>query len=395
MSLLLLPIAIRQKLWEMVLLSENYNNNLLATCRQIHNEAERLVYQRPQHFSSQSALRSWTEQVPRKYLHQVRDITLVLQDLEIAPLDYDPSSPSVSLLDIYHQKAQHIANVLSRFPRVTHLALYKPEMVRSCLYREFYGLVLAKVTRQCSALYSLSWHSDQHNLDFLKSLEHLRRLRFTGYSRSTPMETASILSRLRHLRDIALIMPCQPSVYDTLETDPIPPRFTSLTREVIKELRGLECFSIEERGEPIFFTSGFLQALYSGQRSSLQTIMISLDCTPLPITQRSLEHMLSTSSIKHVEISWPLLDGDLMKALPRSIEKLGVPLFSSGLSPSRLSLGILLNLQERKRDLPKLTQVYWLDVAGSGQLPEGADTEALQNAIEALKNVGIMTHVPQ
>jgi hypothetical protein len=284
----------------------------------------------------------------------------------------EQSWPSVSLLELYQATVQKIAVALSRFKSIKRFALYKPGAVRSYLYRDFYELALVKLTQQYPTLYSLAFHSDQHSLDFLKRLQTLRRLRFTGHSKSTPMETLNILSRLRHLTDIELIQSIRPKVVGGLEVEPNLPNFISMTREVIREFRGLKGISIEERSRqdasPTFFNSGFLQTLIYGQRTSLQRLLVSLDFVPSPSIRQLFEALLAVSSIRHLEISWPMLDADVVDSLPRSLETLRVPPSSSKPPYSRPPYWILLKLQYKKRDLPSFRSVYLMVDSESSQV---------------------------
>lgn len=273
---------------------------------------------------------------------------------------------------MYKDSVEELGVALARFRGVRRFSLYKTDNVRSYLYRDFYDLALAKVTQEFPALHSLAFHSDEHSLDFLKHLQYLRQLRFTGHSKSTPMETLNILSRLRHLAGIELIRSIRPKVHDGLDVDLSGPNSVSLTREVIRELRGLKIFAIEERsnhnGSPAFFTPGFLQTLASSQRISLQRMSVSLDFVPVLSAQHSFGAFLAVSSIKHLEILWPRLDADLMEFLPRSIETLRVPLSSHRSPYSRPPHWILLKLQSKRRDLPSFRKAYLMADSRSEQV---------------------------
>ena len=105
------------------------------------------------------------------------------------------------------------------------------------------------------------------------------------------------------------------------------PKTLSLTREVIRDLRGLKSFTLRERKEqfkssPVFCTALFIQALDSTHRPSLQKLKIDLDFAPDVPTQRAIRVLCSSSNLKHIDIVWPGLRGDLLNSLPQSLVSL-------------------------------------------------------------------------
>ena len=172
--LLSLPPQLRQRIWEMALLYGPADVQLLRTCQQIRVEAEGIIFRRPLRFASQNELQSWLQGISENRLPQVKILTLYLQDLEVLPLDDDLSWPSVSLLERYKREAENVLRALKRFPRIHSISLHKPDTVRSYLYRDFYFSVLRKISLQYPALRAISFYSDEHPLDFLKSFQDLR-----------------------------------------------------------------------------------------------------------------------------------------------------------------------------------------------------------------------------
>jgi hypothetical protein len=344
----------------MVLLYEAHNTRLLLTCRQIYAESDGLIYRRPQTFHSQTELSSWLQITNSRHFDQVENVTLYLQDLDVIPLDAGQSWPTVPLLELYHAEVQKSISDFAKLPNVRHLAIHKPDNVRSYLYPDFYVSATIKISQRLK-LRSLAFHSDEASLDFLKALPDLRKLSFTGYSKSTPMETLNILSRLRHLTSIELVQLAAPKVVGGLDFDLSLIESQSLTRDVIKGLRGLKSFAIcEFRNQSTqrwtFFSQGFLQALDTGHRTSLRHIRIALEHTPNSECQRFFNTLLTASSLKHIEVSWPAMDASLAQSLPRTVETLRV-------SPSALRppYWILNALQWRKRELPLLREVELID----------------------------------
>jgi hypothetical protein len=141
------------------------------------------------------------------------------------------------------------------------------------------------------------------------------------------METSGILSRLRHLEELEIVLPTTPTVFGGLEIEAALPRTQSLTREVIRDLRGLKSFTLRERKDqynpsPVFCTTHFIQALHSTHRPSLQRLKIDLDFTPDIPTQRAIRTLCSSSNLKRIDIVWPGMRGDLLNSLPRGLVSL-------------------------------------------------------------------------
>jgi hypothetical protein len=356
--LLLLPLPIRKRIWEMVLLCQAHDTRLLRTCRQIHTEADGIVCRRPQTFQSQTELSSWIEQRDTKHLDQVENVTLHLQNIDTAVLVAEQSWPKAFLLELYRAETEKILADFAKLPNIRHFALYKTDHVQPYLYQAFYVSILTTVTHQLPLL-TLGFHSEGSSLAFLKSLPDLRGVTIAGYSTSTPMETLNILSRLRRLTSLELIQPATPTVPEGLEVDLSLLRSQSLTRDVIKGLRGLEDFAIYESGGQhpqtwALFSQGFLQALDAGHRTSLQSIRIVLENTPGPESQRSFNALLTASTLKYIDVSWPMMEADLVQSLPRTVEILRIP------------ANVLNAVQLKRGDLPLLREVHMRSEFESG-----------------------------
>lgn len=355
-----LPIALRQRIWETVLEEPRNAIPLLSTCRHILVEAQPLVLDTPISFKSQYDLVEWISAVGGAYPKRVRKLHLILQDLEVLPASRDSghlSWPSLSLLELYQSEAEKVVELLTRLPRLTELSFLQPESVRSYLYTDYYLAILRRVTAGLPYLNAVQFHSDGYPLSFIKTLPGLRKISFTGYSRNSPMETASIFSRLRHLEELEIILPSTPSVFGGLELETTLPKTLSLTREVIRELRGLRSFTLQERknqhnSSPRFCTAHFIQALDSVHRSSLQALRIDLDFTPEVTTQRAIRALCSSSHLKHIDIVWPGMRGDLLNSLPKTLISLRTaPTFG------RPSYWVLQVLQWRRVNVPLLREI--------------------------------------
>jgi len=368
MSLLFsLDPELRERIWEAVLLSGPSDVQLLRTCRQIHEETTPIVLGKPLIFMSQGELFAWLEQVHDRDLTRVSTVTLYLQDLEVLALEDDLSWPNVSLLESYQLEGDKVLSMLSRLLGITSLNLYQPNTIRSHLYHKFYSSVLKKIGLQFPTLRALSFHSDDHRVDFLKSFSNLRRLRFTGYSKSSSMETLNALSRLRHLDTLHLIPPETPKVLAGFDIGYGLPKTICMTRDVIRGMGRLTSLTIQElhvpHEKPAFLTASFFQAIDSRHRMSLQSLCISGNFMPDMKAQRALQVLLQSSSIRHIDVIWPKMDDKILKALPRTTETLRIPaVFGQPLH------WVLMELQIRKLELPQLRTIRLVSDSESSKL---------------------------
>ncbi|KIW08209.1 hypothetical protein, variant 1 [Verruconis gallopava] len=397
MTLFNLPESIRHRIYEEVLSEGRNTVPLLQTCRQVLAEAQPIVFEVPVTFNSQYDLVEWFSTVGPTYARGVKKLHLTIQDLEVLPANRDSahlSWPSLSLLELYQSEAEKVTELLSRFPNVIELSLLKPETVRSYLYSDYYLAILRKTTADLSHLKSIEFHSDEYPLQFAKSLPALRKLSFTGYSRSSPMETSSILSRLRHLEELELILPTTPTVFGGLEIETTLPKTLSLTREVIRDLRGLKSFVLRELKDsfnrlPVFCTSRFIQALDSTHRPTLQKLKIDLSFTPDVPSQRAIKALCSSSNLKHIDVVWPGMRGDLLNSLPKNLVSLRTaPTFG------RPPYWVMQVVQWKRADLPNLRELCLVGDSRSSALTHSSTTtQAFRSAKTLLTSLGIKVYV--
>jgi hypothetical protein len=366
-----------------------------------------ILLEQPLVFQSQTELFIWLEQVQNRKLDGVRTLTLYLQDLDISSLDDEFSWPILSPMELYQLEADKILSMLKPMSGVRELSIYHVANVQSYLYENFVTMVLKKIPAQFFNLKSFSYHSDGHPVDFLKSLTSLRELRFTGYSKSTPMETLSVLSRLRHLRSVELIPPVIPEVIGGFGLDSALPTTLSVTRDVIRGLRRLESLTIREASDylmsPAYMTATFVKSIDSRHRMSLQRFEISITFTPDTSCQRALQSLLLHSSMRHISLVWPKLNDRMMEALPRTTETLRVSPFSD-----RAPHWVLKEVQRRRKELPNLHTVYLVCDSESGRLSshvrvviqkqkvstdlfQAASPQTFKAPIKMLSDIGVQT----
>ena len=94
-----------------------------------------------------------------------------------------------------------------QFPNVVDYTLEPLFEVRTDEQHEYLQLLLSRIPVQWPTLERIRFGSAGQKLSWLKSMPDLRMISSTGFSGSTPMETVTILTRLRHLTDLELEWP--------------------------------------------------------------------------------------------------------------------------------------------------------------------------------------------
>lgn len=358
-SLLSLPKSIRQRILRIAILGPQTNSQVLRVCHQIHDEAEPILYQRPQIFESQEELFTWLSQASWQHLHHVTTLKLQLRDLDVAvaPKDMMLSARS-TMPDEYEEGLEQLDKALLQLPSIMDLCLCKSlSITNQDGYNNLYGRVLHNIARWWPQLKSIAFHGCEHPLPFVKSTPQIKKLCFTGFSSSTPMETEATFARLRHLQEIEIILPQRTFTGDELERRGRQRPSPSLTRQVVKSLRGLKSFTIRDTldrpgNAPAFFTLEFLQALDASHRISLRELKVWLDFQPDNGVERTFYALLSSSSIRSLSIFWPKFDGHILRYLPNTTCTLRLAL------PEDQPVDRLLReILRRKEDLPSLQEL--------------------------------------
>ena len=90
---------------------------------------------------------------------------------------------------------------------------------------------------------------------------------------------------------------------------------------------------------------------------------MDLDFAPDMMCQKALKTFLKSSTLRHVDIVWPRMGGDLLNALPRSIEILRIPP-----SVGRPPYWVLMVLMWRRAELPLIQELHLVGEAQSSTL---------------------------
>lgn len=374
-TLLDLPPLVREDIFSKVLVDPaRTDTSLLRVCKQFHNESKPLLFRRPLIFRTQHDLYNWMQLVTSEWYKLVISLHIGITDVIDQSLRTAVEHSCVNTWDQYHADAQKNFFACLQFPNVVDYTLEPLFEIRTDEQHEYLQLLLSRIPIQWPMLERIRFGSAGQKLSWLKSMPDLRMISSTGFSGSTPMETVTILSRLRHLTDLELEWP--PRVHTAageLTNNQIAKsgiKNQSFTRETIKGFRGLRRIRIHERktlmSDPAaYFNNGFLQALDSSHRASLRTFEADLNFAPSPAAERSIFNLLHLSSLRNIDLHWPGFNEQLLDFLPPSVVTLRIPP-----CPPRLEPYCLLVLAANRDKLPCFR---YMSVARSKDL----DTDAV------------------
>lgn len=333
-----LPLELRQLIYNAVLASPMHGPELLQTCREIHSEAYKVLFSRPLSFRSQVALFNWLDQVPHKYLSQVRELSLNVQDVDLRPLLKTPvltnhpgDPPRLLTWDLYEAELDRLYNALELLPGIQKLVIRAVPGRQSFLYREFLRIFLSALSSLCPGLSDIQLEGNLHHqsLSFLSGFAKLQGLSFDGFSASSPFEVGNILSGMQNLTSLSLSSQSDLLSPASYAHSNFTTRTQSLTGRALDVVNRLTCFSITEmipKSAPmLFFTPDILTALHNHR--GLKIIKVCLSQAPNDDTMDVLKEFLENSHIKVLELDWPQLDPHVLETfslIRESLEELCV-----------------------------------------------------------------------
>jgi hypothetical protein len=318
-----LPLELREEVYKDVLASPNQGQNILRTCREMHLEARKCLYQTPLSFRSQYKLYTWLDQAPHELLVCVSEIAIHIQDVDLKPIldarTLGPLKQSRTHLltpEIYHAEVQNLGRSLKKIPNLKAITI-RSLRTPSFLYHDFMAQFLNLLIATCPSLMGIRLDGEFHHqeLHFLSGLKRLESFCFDGFSSSSPAATAQILAKLEQLRTLALVsnrLPIAPTV--DLHHESMP-KIKSFTSEVARAMRQLASFSVFESAPAssrnLFFTPEVLSSLQ--EHKALKHLSVNLSHTPDTATLSSLEEFLDKTYIERLELDWPDLDPSILE----------------------------------------------------------------------------------
>lgn len=325
-----LPLELRTMIYRDVLTHFSAGPQLLATCREIYNEAYAFLFERPLTFRGQAALYRWLEHTPEEHRKRVSEITLELHDADLQPLitsgaegDAEPGAeadadaehaepndpPRLQAWDLYDAELESLHSSLSKLGSLSQLTVRALSESRSFLYREFLANFLNSLSSIWPDLRGLTLEGNFHhqNLSFIAKLPGLRSISFDGFSSTPPAEMATLLGGLTKLKRLALVSQYSLLTPTTHLHSALSAKRQSFTKDVLAAVKHIASFAVTERVQSsapaLFFTPEMLETLHN--HSALKTLTIRLAQKPDEETLGALDAFLGQSGIERLEFDWP------------------------------------------------------------------------------------------
>jgi hypothetical protein len=322
-----LPVELREQIYQEALKSPTAGPDLLQTCREINTEARKFWYQRQIRFPSQFCWYNWVASTPERFLPQVTDICLTIQEVDLrSVLDLNTSASETSLSgrlhtwDLYAMELRNLKAALGKLPNVSKITIRAMSCRQSHLYRDFLAEFLDSLSSIYPTLLDLNLEGNPYyqNLDFLSGLAKLRSFSFDGISASSPLETADILGNLEHLSSLSLISHQAMVRSSSLRNSEFMGKPQPFIGDAVRTIDQLASLSVSERASVptanFFFSLDVLNAMQ--HHKALKSLSISLSHTPDNEMLNLLGRCLESSSIDHLELDWPQLEVETIKKYP-------------------------------------------------------------------------------
>jgi hypothetical protein len=350
-----LPLELREHIYAEVLSSPAQGPQLLRTCQEIQIESRKFLYQRPLDFKSQIHLHDWLNTTPDKFLTHVTDVSLSIQDVDVRAL-LEPgiatSRTSISgqlhTCDLYEAELHKLRESLQKLGSVKKITIRALVGRQSHLYRDFLTKLLDSLYLMYPTLHDLRLEGNisHQNLKFLGRFDNLRSFSFGGVSSSSSTETGGILSSLRQLSNLVLTYKQTMITSNSHLHGEFGARsFIGGTPNAANRLASLSIAEPTLSTATDLFTLGFLTAMHS--HTTLKNLSVSVSHAPGSAMLDRLEQYLKTSAIQCLELDWPGLNAEVLRAhklIPDHIKALWIRVGSM-----EAALNILLSLLERRR----------------------------------------------
>lgn len=209
---------------------------------------------------------------------------------------------------------------------------------RSSLAQKYRGnwsvehqLYLEMISANCQSLREFTFFSKLIPLSFLRNLSNIRMLRFDGYSLSSPEETTSILSNLRHLKSLCLYRYPEHYDRDYSASFELYSNHISFTPECLAAMSPLISFEIRHlssRVESHFLTMAMINTLQKHHSHSLRQLWIHTDGVVDDDMFRALLRLVKASSrltslLLVIGTTSVINEQELVNYLPNAVKKGG------------------------------------------------------------------------
>ncbi|KAI1618607.1 hypothetical protein EDD36DRAFT_460244 [Exophiala viscosa] len=361
---LALPLEVLQKIYLLILEFDiNDHNNLMCVNRQIHHEAEKSFFQRPLRCRSQDDLFEFVARRPAKLLNNITNLRVTLVGISGTVMKPYLASIVVGASAVtgqhpYVVEINRIGNALAGLPNLTQLSILKSsDPSRTLPSSIVVNGVLEQAAEKFKRIQILRIDLEGCRLDLLGAFPNLRSLYLTGFSETSPLKMADVVSKLMYLEELHILGP--PLGSQTRQKHGYQSSIVqSVTHHLFERVTPLKCLSVREVADPRGKGSNFLntktmKALYDRHRDSLTALHMSATDTPSQPFLASLSAFLTAARrLEEVSLRWPEMKVSFIDCLPTTVTRLEVRV-----SSYREAQAVVDRLSAKSHRLPWLRRV--------------------------------------
>lgn len=329
-----LPLEVRRHIYNLMLAFDSADHlNLLCLSEEIYNEARESFFRRRLAFKSQAALIEFVNTQKDHILKSITNLNLRLEEVE--PEVMQPflasvvsGTPIPPQQHPYLVESNRIMKALAKMPGITQLSLLKPsDPSKNPPSSIVVTKILNCITVQYEDLRTLRLDIESCHIDCLGLFPNLKKLELTGFSETSSLRTADVLSKLKSLDELTIFGPPQ-GLQMRQRLGHQSRVVQSITHQVFEQIRPLKRLTINQVIDPqsesgIFLSSMTMKALYEIHADSLEALTISSSEPPRPSFVEFLSaFLLATPSLRELRLTWPNMEPALFDSVPTSLTRL-------------------------------------------------------------------------
>jgi hypothetical protein len=280
----------------------------------------------------------WLAKVPHRSLSQTRELSITIQEADLrsllavpAVIHHPNNLPRLLTWELYETELEKLHSALGHLPKIETITIRTIVGRQSFFYREFLRKFLALATLRYPHLLVINLEGNFHHQDltFLSGFKDLQELSFDGFSASSPVETAQILSGLKHFTTLSIVSQSKMLTPEPHSRSDFTSKSQLFTGGAVSTIEQLKAFLITEvmpvSAPSLFLTSEFLTPLCHLQ--GLDDFGVCLSQTPSNETVLALEDFFGKTRIRVLRLDWPHLDWKALETfslIPECLETLWI-----------------------------------------------------------------------
>ena len=329
-----LPLEVRLHLYELMLtFSCREHVNLLCVNKQVYGEARESFYQRPLCLASQYDLVEFAARCSANARRSFKALHLQLEEIRPEFMQeflagITSGNPVQARRHPYVLEIDRVTAALSEFPGVIHLELLRPTDVRKSLPSSIVTTqVLQWIAQNYTRLQSIKLDAEECHIDCFGSLTKLRSIRLTGYSETSSLRTADVLSRISGLEELIVTGPAH-NLQASQQHVWQPRVVQSIAHHTLQRIRPLKRLTLVENTDTRMdsdglLTSRMIKALFEVHQESLKVLKISSRFPPKTAFVKYLSaFLLEATNVETLSLTWPEMELTFVDCIPNSVRRL-------------------------------------------------------------------------